>query len=356
MLCLALTGLSVLGAFFLLPSRMNYQITEKVIVSNPEREAAVYFSLLTPKTGPYQSVSQLSIDWDGPYQENNFESVKAIRFSALLEPEQTLQANLEYQVKLKQGKVSWTGSVKNFQTQPQVGIESQHELIQERATEISHNLIGDLPYKIYSFTTEHLTYAQAQEDCAGASALKSYQIGSCFCAGYARLMVALSRAAGIPSQVMVGFLYPDPLVKSSRLNNLENPGEPHAWVEINDYGKWTIADPTWGDGTWKRFFFGRNDGRHVAYGELEEISKIHNTQKYWVFEQTENPVKESDCFRIVADSTSQATQFILVSSVEKVWDGRWINAIVVWLVMVVLICRLRRFIIPWPADNTFGEA
>lgn len=344
-ICLVLIGLSIAGVFFLTPAKLNYHVIEKVLITNLGDEAAIYFSLMTPKSGPYQSVSEINIDWDGDYQNETFDTVETHKFSVLLVPETSIEVTLQYEVSLKQGKASWTREIETFQTLPQAGIESEHILIQNQADEITKNLLGNLSYKIYAFTTKHLSYSQAQEDCAGASAIKSYQMGSCFCAGFARLMVALSRAAGVPSQVVVGFLYPDPLVRKPHIFDFENPGEAHAWVEINNFGKWTLADPTLGNGGWKRVFFGRNDGRHIVYGELEEIYEIHQAQKYWVFNQTDNPESRSECFRVVADATSQDVEIKIISSVEKVWDGRWFNAILAWIVMVVLLCRLRSWLI-----------
>ena len=330
----------------MLPANLHYRVTERFIFSGSDDGADVSLGILTPKTGPYQNVSEIKIQWEGARKIEHFETVDAIRLSGTNENEKNLEATIEYAVKLRQGKVTWDAPVELFQTLPQEGIESEHSVIQERASDLSNHIIQNLPFRIFSFTSDYLTYEEMKEDCVSASALLSYEIGSCVCAGFARLMVALSRAADIPAQVVVGFIYPDPIVKRGEIGNHKNPGEAHAWVEFRSFGKWSLADPTLGSGIGKAVQFGRNDGRHIVYGELEQISVIKDKQEAWALNNSTFFVHKCDCFRFVASSTSKKISMTPITSVQKGWDGRWANALIVWAIAVIILCKFRDKIIP----------
>jgi len=157
----------------------------------------------------------------------------------------------------------------------------------------------------------------------------------------------LSRASNIPTQMVIGFLYPDPFVKRGQNGTLENPGQAHAWVEYNSFGKWQLADPTLGSGIWKRIYFGRNDGRHIVYGEIEQLSQIVEDQKYWARKSANFPLGDQDCFRYTASSNSDGISLSPLAQIKKGWDGRWVNAVVVWMLTTFLLCKYReKFISP----------
>jgi hypothetical protein len=340
-LSLGLIALAIFGAFFVLPARQNYHIRESFVFSDSLETSDVFLGVLVPKSGPYQSVSPITIQWPGDYQIENHEFVDAIRFSGTITPGESKSVIIEYDVKLRQSKISWEASIEPYQTQPQTGIESDHPLIQDRASQIGDHLFQDKAYQIYSFTSEYLTYVEVLEDCVSSSALKSYEIGSCVCAGYARLMVALLRASDIPSEMVLGFTYPDPIVKREKFNNSEHPGNPHAWVEFNSFGKWTMADPTMGTGLSKRLFFHRSDGRHIRYGELEQLSHINQNQRNWALNKAQNTLGDFECFRYKATASSEHISLAPITSVKKVWDGRWANTLLAWAISTFMLCKFR---------------
>ncbi|MBC8509297.1 MAG: transglutaminase domain-containing protein [Chloroflexi bacterium] len=336
----------IVMTFFLFPASLNYHVTEQYNISGDSEDAFIYLSVLVPKSDPYQWVGNVAVDWNGNQQIVNYDHVDAIRLSGKFGDGEDIDANISYDVKLKQDWVTWEAPVETFQNLPQKGIESDHYLIQERASELSKNsFLQGVPYSIYSFTSDYLTYSQMQNDCASSSALMSYEIGSCVCAGYARLMVALSRASQIPAQMVVGFLFPDPIVKRYDAANQQNPGQAHAWVEYYSFGKWKMADPTLGSGIWKRIYFNRNDGRHIAYGELEQLSLINTEQQYWALSHADISIGDDECFKYTASTNSDQVSIAPTVLIRKGWDGRWLNSIIIWAVATFILCKYRNKII-----------
>ena len=213
-LCLGLIILIVLGTFFCLPANVHYHVTERYIFSGRGEETPVYLGVMLPKSGPYQWVGNVEVFWDGVQANFNYGFADVVKLSGAMPDQENLEAIIEYDVKLPQGPVSWSAPVENFQRQPQAGIESDCDCIQKQAADLCAGSSEKDAFEIYSFTADYLTYSQDYKDCTSISALQAYEIGSCVCAGYARLMTALCRASGIPAQMVLGLVYPDPMFKS----------------------------------------------------------------------------------------------------------------------------------------------
>lgn len=130
---------------------------------------------------------------------------------------------------------------------PSLKIESNHPLILTKAQEI----IGDEknPFlkakKIFAYINGHMQYATDASQPAHMGALSALQTGMGVCEDYAQLMVALLRAAGVPSRTVSGWMgdVEDSLILASE-NEILLPG--HMWVEyyLPPYG-WITADPTY---------------------------------------------------------------------------------------------------------------
>ena len=207
--------------------------------------------------------------------------------------------------------------MKDFQRFPQAGIESDSDCIQKQSAELVNGVSKKDAYKIYSFTADYLTYSQDEIGCTCVSAVKAFEIGSCVCAGYARLMTALCRAAGIPSQMVIGLVYPDPIFQSHSTAFPKNPDEIHAWVEYYSDGLWKMADPTWGAIRIKALQFDRNDARHLVLGELEQVLSIDSMLEAWVAYHAKHILSSEKSIRVVAASTSRQVQFLPVASVKE---------------------------------------
>jgi len=113
-----------------------------------------------------------------------------------------------------------------------------------------------------------------------------------------------------------------------------------------------MADPTWGAKRLKFMQFNRNDGRHLAYGELDQVISVDKALEDWAREQANHIVGDDRCFRYFATSTSGQVSFLPSVSIDRGWDGRWLNTIIVWGIMTWLLCKYRRKIIGIPRPNT----
>jgi len=97
--------------------------------------------------------------------------------------------------------------------------------------------------------------------------------------------------------------------------------------------------------------FDRNDSRHLSYGELDQIITINEELVNWALERTEIAVGGNNSFRFIATSESEQISFIQDMSARMVWDGRWLNTLIVWGVSTWLIYKYRDKIIGARAKN-----
>lgn len=349
-LCLSFLCCVVLGAFFWLPANVHYHVIEKHNFSNLGEDTRIYLGALIPKSGPYQWVGKFEISWDGIQQIESYDFVDVVKLSAESYGQENLEATIEYDVKLPQRSVSWLAPVESFQRLPQVGIESDCDCLQVQAMNLSDGISEKDAYKIYSFITDYLTYSNENMDDSNASAIQAYQIGSCTCAGFARLMTALCRASGIPSQLVIGYIYPDPVFQPNLSSFTQ--GEAHAWVEYYSEGTWKLADPTFGSKRLKILYFNRNDGRHISYGELEQVIFADAMLQDWALDHASLIVGDDDSFRYVATSGSDQVSLTSITSIQRRWDGRWVNTLIIWGITTWLLCRYRYKIIGLPRPTS----
>ena len=347
--CLGLIVFIVLGAFFQLSANVHYHVTERYTFSGGELDTPVYLGVMLPKSGPYQQIENARISWYGTLRNDAYSFVNAVKLSGLKPAGKDLVATIEYEVTLPQGYVSWSAPVEGFQRLPQTGIESDCECIREKAASILRTgKLGGNAYNIYSYTADNLVYESEDSDCTSLSAANALKLGSCTCSGYARLMTALCRASNIPSQMVLGVVYPDPMFSSKITSFPQNPYEAHAWVEYYSEGSWKMADPTWGAKRLKVMQFNRNDGRHLVYGELEHILMIDANLETWADDQAEFVLGEANCLRFVAATDSMQISFLPQVSIQRKWDGRWLNTLIVWAIMTWLLYKYRSRIIGSP--------
>jgi len=341
-LCLGLIVFIVLGAFFQISANVHYHVAESYTFSGGDIDSPVYLGVILPKSGPYQRIGNVRISWEGALQKDAFGFVDAVKLSGLKRTGEDLVATIEYEVTLPQGYVSWSAPVESFQRLPQAGIESDCPCLREKAASIiGKGKLGGNAYKIYSFTAGYLAYDRDHRDCTGLSALSALNSGSCVCSGYARLMTALCRASDIPSQMVLGLVYPDPMFRSTITSFPQNPYEAHAWVEYYSEGSWKMADPTWGAKRLNIMQFNRNDGRHLVYGELDHVLAVDADLEAWALDQAKFMLGDAHCFRYVAVSDSTQMSFLPEVSIERKWDGRWLNTLVAWVVTTYLLCHFR---------------
>jgi len=340
--CLTLLVVVTFGSFLLLPAHLHYHVEEKYLFSVQEGDAAVNLGILIPKSGPYQEVKNIEISWDGVQGKDNKRYVEVIKLTGELRDGEDQEAIISYDVILSQGKVSWEAPVEEFQHLPQRGIESDHPRIKEQVSQITIGTSLDDAYRIYNFTSDCLIYSQGGRDCPSSSALTAFMTHTGACGEFARLMVAFSRASGIPAQMICGIALPDLVIYGTSQTLIwEHPGESHGWVEFYAEGAWTMADPSVGSGYLKWLDFGRNDGRHLSYGEFEQEGKVFMEMKRWATNQGNIIGSEHAALKFVASADTNQVSITPSSYVKKGWDGRWANTLVALIPTTIILCKIR---------------
>jgi hypothetical protein len=330
------------GTFFLTPASVRYHVEEKYTFSSAGPGASIHLGVLAPQSGPYQEIKNLSITWDGTQEIETQPSVEAIKLTAKLPQGSEQEAIINYDVVLPQGGISWLAPVEDFQLRPQPGIESDHPSLKEAVSYITTGSSRLDAYYVYQFTSQHLTYSEEARDCVESSALSAYRTGKGVCSEYARLMVALNRAAGIPAQMITGIFMPDLVILgSSKTREGDHAGESHAWVEFYTNGVWTIADPTLGSSYLDRLYFGRGSGHFLSFGEYQQESKAYTDLQGWASSQGDIIAKSHAGLKYIASADQGGISLNTSSNIKKGWDGRWASATVALGLSTMILCALR---------------
>lgn len=116
--------------------------------------------------------------------------------------------------------------------QPQSKIESNHPSLRELGASLVRGSAQDTALAAYQWVNSHMTYAgYLSEDRGALHALRTL-VGDC--TEYAELLVALCRAAGVPSRMVGGYV--------SDRSFTPRPADYHDWAEIWIDGRWRVAD------------------------------------------------------------------------------------------------------------------
>lgn len=341
-LVFGLLSLTVIGAYVFLPANLHYHIKKTFSISQETGDAIVYLGVILPKSGPYQKVNNFSIQWDGIQETHSRAYVDLLKFSHHLSGEDEIAAVVEYDITLRQGRTAWHAPVEAQDLLPEEGIESDHKQIRQTALQIVSNPNGNQAYKIFQYTANFLQYAENECEETNVSALEAFNTRIGACIGYSRLMVALSRAAGIPSRMVIGTILPDLLFSLPQINETGIPGSGHAWVEYNDQDRWHLADPSCGRGYDSYLSFDRSDGQHLSLGEFEKFASAQEELNTWA---TRNAVTEEVQLTSVFASDSGQTDFSSETTIRKIWDLRWANVILTLIAVTVILSRISNRII-----------
>ena len=123
--------------------------------------------------------------------------------------------------------------------------------------------------------------------------------------------------------------------------DMDHPGEAHAWVELSNGYLWTLADPVWGSGGMQILQFGRNDGRHLRYGCADLEGDIYQELRIWATQHAPLVAKRFAALKYVLSAEPQNMRLTSNVAIQKGWDGRWLNALVLLVITTVVLCRLR---------------
>jgi transglutaminase-like putative cysteine protease len=203
-------------------------------------------------------------------------------------PGSEIQITVDYQVKtnwLKYDLSSCEGELPDFYNKAELHIESRNPQITSLSDQLiaNHQTICDQVRAFYDFVGEELVYsfnggnwgAQATFGEMGAD-----------CTEYSSLMIALSRAAGIPARYVEGLWYS---LDGDEGRNLQE----HAWLEVYLPGiGWTAMDPTLGRSSITRNeFFAQLPSDHIIVTHGRNPSTLRGasyfTYLYWPGNSTE---------------------------------------------------------------------
>jgi len=176
--------------------------------------------------------------------------------------------------------------------QPELRIESANPQI----VAISENLSFDTDNScervraFYDFVAEELVYSYNRNDWGAQATLGSMGAD---CTEYSSLMIALSRAAGIPARYFEGLLYLEG--ETAGLAQIE-----HAWLDVYLPGiGWTAADPTLGRSPMFRdTFFSHYTPEHIIITVGRNPSTLRGasywSHLYWPGDSTDIKVIEAE--------------------------------------------------------------
>ena len=152
-ICVLLLSITALGAYTILPAKVNYHITKIFTIKQHAGEAQIYLGLLLPRSGPYQVVEDVAVRWDGRQETSSRAYVDLLKLSAEIPRDSEKLASIEYDLVLRQGGASWQAPVDRNDLLAQAGIESDHEDIQQAAAWITSANRNDPAYEIFQLTS-----------------------------------------------------------------------------------------------------------------------------------------------------------------------------------------------------------
>lgn len=159
-------------------------------------------------------------------------------------------------------------------TQPELHIESANPQIISLASNLSKGKSTPCEQvrSFYDYIGDHLIYTSNRKEWGAQAALGPMGAD---CTEYASLMIALSRAEGIPARYLEGLLYLD-----SR--NQGNAQIEHAWLDVYLPGVgWAAMDPTLGRSRSERDkYFGHHTTDHIIVTMGRNPSTLRGSN-YW---------------------------------------------------------------------------
>jgi transglutaminase-like putative cysteine protease len=144
-------------------------------------------------------------------------------------------------------------------------LESDDDQIRRIALQLRAASARDSARAIFAWTRKNLRYAGYLSEARGAKRALSEGAGDC--TEYAFLVVALSRAAGLPARVVSGFV----INERTRLRATDY----HDWAEIHVDGKWILADAQ------REVFEPQTNPLYVPFAVASEPgSSVKGTQRF----------------------------------------------------------------------------
>lgn len=269
-----------------------YTISERMRIVNHGPGQAGKHNLwlaLIQDIPPYQEVLSMQVTPEN-YQEVTDEfgnRYAEFDLSGLPAGEEIL-VQADYQVRvnaLSFDLSACAGDLPEFYTQPELHVESNNPQIRTLSNRLSEGSADACEQVVafYDYIGDNLVYSYNGADWGAQAALG--EMGA-DCSEYASLMMALSRAAGIPSRYLEGLYY-------DRQASDELARTEHAWLEVYLPGVgWTPMDPTIGRQALNRDrYFAAIPADHIIVTRGRNPSTLRGgsywTHIYWPGNSTE---------------------------------------------------------------------
>ncbi len=257
----------------------SYQVTFQMTLLNEGPGQPSKHNLwvaLIQDVPPYQDVHNMQVS-PGQYQlsRDEYGNHYAEFDLADLEPGQQIDIQIGYQVTVHQLAYPLEpcqGELLDDYTQAELHIEADNPQIKELAAQLAQNkdTSCETARAIYNYIGDRLTYSYNQNDWGAQAALG--EMGA-DCTEYASLMIALSRANGIPARYFEGLLYQQENEQAER---------EHAWLEVYLPGiGWAPMDPTLGRSSiFRDEYFARIPPTHLIITQGRNPSTLRGSS-YW---------------------------------------------------------------------------
>jgi len=232
-------------------------------------------------------------DWK-PYQVVSLKQVTPVDFETFtdeygnqyalfwlydIQPGESVPINIEYEVTvnaLDYDLRDCSGEMLDGFTYAEDYLEVDDNAISSQSYVLMQNVVTYCQgaRNIYDYVIDSMNYSGYVTGDRGA--LAAMQSGSGDCTEYADLMIALSRASGVPARFIEGVTY-------SRDGFYDEGQTKHDWLEVFLPGSgWVPMDPTWGENNPDTYFAGlSSDHIIVTKGRNLEPLSNHHFWAYW---------------------------------------------------------------------------
>jgi transglutaminase-like putative cysteine protease len=245
---------------------------------------------------PYQSVRSMQVRPDGYRRITDEYGNQYAEFDLSdMAPGATVSIEFEYRVavhELAYELADCIGEVPTFFTRPELHVESNNVQIIDLAGELSEGkgTACEQVRAFYDYVGNRLVYSYNGADWGAQATLG--EMGA-DCTEYSSLMMALSRAAGIPARYLEGLWAPGRTAQDQARTE-------HAWLEVYLPGVgWTPMDPTLGRSSVSREeYFAHLPPDHIIVTVGRSPSTLRGasywTHLYWPGKSTEIRVEKFD--------------------------------------------------------------
>lgn len=287
------------SSFDTVSSTVEYNVQQTLVIVNkgpgqPEKHN-LWLALLRD-VPPYQSVHSMEIEpsdyrlitdeYGNQYAEFDLDGIP---------PDTTTTIDLRYRVVVNEvtyDLAACQGELPGFFTQPDLHVESNNIQIVELAQQLSKDTetACEQVRAFYDYVGNNLVYSYNGANWGAQAALGPMGAD---CTEYTSLMMALSRASGIPARYLEG-------LRVLGGDAEEDARSEHAWLEVYLPGVgWTPMDPTLGRSSLSREqYFAHLPPDHIIVTVGRNPSTLRGssywTHLYWPGTSTEIRVEESE--------------------------------------------------------------